>query len=261
MSRTQRKYSSTGCYHIMLRGNEKKDIFLDDHDRFRFLDLISKKIIDKELVVYAYCLMNNHVHLVVHDENDQISGTMKGVATGYAMFFNIKYDRVGHVFQDRFRSEAVLDDRYLLAVTRYVHNNPVKAGLVDQPDQYRWSSYKDYLSPEGSEITDPSFVLGLFADNREKAVLYFMEFSRKSDDTEYIDDHRDRMHTLEEGRTFLENYINGKWPGRESASILSDKILLREVIRMLGSSTSLSQRKIAALLEVDRGVVERIMAK
>ena len=120
----------------MLRGNERKKIFLDDYDRQRFLDTLLKKKAQTELAVYAYCLMDNHIHLVLSDEQNEISTIMKGIATSYAMFFNSKYNRVGHVFQDRFRSETVGDERYLLSVIRYVHNNPVKAGIVEEADQY-----------------------------------------------------------------------------------------------------------------------------
>ena len=91
----------------MLRGNERKKIFRDDGDRQKFIDIIQKKQSEVEISFYAYCLMDNHIHLVLKENNNEISLIMKGIATSYAMYFNLKYGRVGHVFQDRFKSEAV----------------------------------------------------------------------------------------------------------------------------------------------------------
>ncbi|MEN6390483.1 MAG: transposase [Syntrophomonas sp.] len=175
MARVQREYSPTGCYHIMMRGNERKSIFLDDNDRQRFLDTVLKKKHEFGLVVYGYCLMDNHIHLIMRNDRYNISTIMRGIATSYAMFFNIKYNRVGHVFQGRFKSEPVVDDRYLLSVLRYVHNNPVKAGIVEKPEHYAWSSYYSYISPEEIKLGDVRSVLEMFSSNLEKAIYAIVD--------------------------------------------------------------------------------------
>lgn len=89
--------------------------------------------------VYAYCLMDNHVHLLLNTNHDDLAVIMKSIAVRYASFYNWKYSRTGHVFQDRFKSEPIEDERYLLAVVRYIHNNPIKAGMIEKPADYEWS--------------------------------------------------------------------------------------------------------------------------
>jgi len=260
MARIQRIYSSTGCYHIMLRGNEKKNIFLDDHDRQRFLEVLLKKKTETELAVYAYCLMDNHIHLVLRDEQNEISTIMKGIATSYAMYFNIKYNRVGHVFQDRFRSEPVEDERYLWSVIRYLHNNPVKAGKVNQAIHYEWSSYRDYIDPEASNMVDSRYVLSMISRDIEAALQEFKRFSQQDDDKQYIDE-EEIIQTLDQGRIYLDDYLTGKWPGVDKVVIINNKLLCGEIIQNLHANTRLSIRKIAELLGVNRRVVERVVSK
>jgi putative transposase len=125
--RYPRQYSKTGIYHIMLRGNERKDIFIDEEDKGKFIKIIFKKKADEAFKLYAYCLMDNHLHLVIKEQKETISQIIKKIATSYAYYFNHKYKRVGHLFQDRYKSETIEDEAYLLSVIRYVHNNPEKA--------------------------------------------------------------------------------------------------------------------------------------
>ena len=176
MGRVQRRYSASGCYHIMLRGNERKKIFLDDGDHQRFLDILLKKKTETQLLIYAYCLMDNHIHLVLRDDQNELSTIMKGIATSYAMFFNVKYNRVGHVFQDRFKSEPIENERYLMSAIRYVHNNPVKAKIVAKPDQYEWSSYRSYVSPEEITIAEVRYILGMIGGNLNEAIQELKRF-------------------------------------------------------------------------------------
>lgn len=260
MARTQREYSSTGCYHIMLRGNERKKIILDDDDRQRFLEILLKKRTETELAVYAYCLMDNHIHLVLRDEQNEISTIMKGIATSYAMFFNIKYNRVGHVFQDRFRSEPIGDERYLWSVIRYVHNNPVKAGVVKEAEQYKWSSYHEYINPGASKLVESHYILQMISGDIEAAILEFKRFSKQDDDMEHIDE-EDMIRTLDEGRIYLNEYLNSKWPGEEQTVLINDKLICSKIIENLRANTKLSIRKIAELLGVHRRVVERLVTK
>lgn len=147
MTRHSRQLSETGLYHVMLRGNERKNIFQDDKYKQRFLDGIETKGNEVDFAVHAYCIMNNHVHLLINSKGQDLASIMKGIAVRYAAFYNWKQGRVGHVFQDRFKSEPIENDAYLLAVVRYIHNNPVKARMVAKPADYRWSSYCEYLQP------------------------------------------------------------------------------------------------------------------
>jgi len=120
MPRSARVLSETGVYHVMLRGNERKDIFIDDEDKVRFLDMLYAKRERESYYLYSYCLMDNHVHLVLKEANDSISRIMRRITTSYAGYFNRKYKRSGHLFQDRYKSENVESDSYLLTVIRYI---------------------------------------------------------------------------------------------------------------------------------------------
>lgn len=140
MPRRARKLAESGIYHVMLRGVNRDAIFLEEEDGARFLHALART---KELSgcqVLAYCLMPNHVHLVLRTVEEPISTVMKRLGVRYAGWFNRKYGRVGHVFQDRFRSEPVEDDAYLVSLIRYVWENPVEAGLARRAEEYRWSS-------------------------------------------------------------------------------------------------------------------------
>lgn len=181
MPRQSRKPSSSQIYHVMVRGNEKKDIFLDDVDRARFLDILRNKKREAEYLLYAYCLMGNHVHLLVKEEGQKIAQVMRRINVSYAFYFNQKYNRTGHVFQDRYKSEPVDTEGYLLTVLRYIHNNPVKAGLVTEPAGYRWSSFLEYVDPDRAMFVDTGEVLGIFSQNQKEALKAFAEYSGSGD--------------------------------------------------------------------------------
>ena len=258
MARLQRKYSNTGYYHIMLRGNERKKVFLDDEDRLKFIEIIHKKKTATNMLLSAYCLMDNHVHLVMRDDKNEISIIMKGIATSYAMFFNNKYGRVGHLFQDRFKSEVIEDERYLMAVIRYVHNNPVKACIVNNPEQYKWSSYECYITTDQTEtIVDADYILGMISENKKTAIAEFKRFSTEKNDCQFMDLDDMSICTLEDGEAYLGKYINKNWPGVDKAKLRKNKTIMNELIEYLRTNTNLSIVKIASLLGVNRGMVER----
>ncbi|WP_176786143.1 transposase [Desulfosporosinus hippei] len=260
MTRLQRKYSNTGCYHIMLRGNEKKNIFLDDEDRQKFINVMDKKNSQAELSLYAYCLMSNHVHLVLKDRTNELSLIMKGIATSYAMYFNKKYCRVGHVFQDRFKSETVEDERYLMAVIRYVHRNPLKAKLVESPEGYKWSSYWCYMNPDepAANLVDTQYILNTIAVNPKSAVREFNRFVMENNDDKFLDMDEGGIRTLEDAELYLNNYLQKNWPEFSRKEIRTNRSLRNEIIAVLRKNTELPIVGIAKLLAVNRGVVERV---
>lgn len=143
MPRTGRVVSLTGYNHIIARGNGGICIFEDDEDRYRMLTLFEDKLVGNGIGVTAWCLMSNHFHLMVDDPNGRISSCMSGILTSYVKYFNHKTDRVGHLFQDRFKNIPVENDIQAIALADYIHMNPVKAG-VSAVDNYRWSSYRAY---------------------------------------------------------------------------------------------------------------------
>jgi REP element-mobilizing transposase RayT len=144
MARQLRKRSTTGIYHVMLRGIDRRDIFLDDEDKSKFMEaLVRAKEIGK-FELYGYCLMDNHVHLLIKEHED-IGASVKRITVGYVGWHNKKHERTGHLFQNRYASEPVETESYLITVLRYIHQNPVKARIVGEAKDYLWSSYKQYI--------------------------------------------------------------------------------------------------------------------
>ncbi len=132
-----------------------------------------------EYTLYGYCIMDNHVHLLMKEESDSISRTMKRICISYSHYFNKKYEREGHLFQVRFRSERIESEDYLLACIRYIHNNPVKAFIVREPSDYEWSSYNAYMDKYDNEdeIVSTEFILNIFSENKSMAIKEFQTFS------------------------------------------------------------------------------------
>ena len=158
MSRASRSYSQSGVYHILFRGVNQQSIFEEkaDYDKLKETILIVKEEMGFE--IYAYCFMSNHVHIVLKEKRDRdISLIMKRILTKYARWYNIKYGRSGALIANRYKSVPVEIDEYFLHLIRYIHQNPVKAGIVEKLGEYRYSSYNEYM--EENDLTDTSFIL------------------------------------------------------------------------------------------------------
>ena len=177
MVRIPRELSESGLYHVVCRGNGRQIIFEDDADRIRFLDVYASASHDGGMSTIAWCLMDNHVHLLVRDEVDALSTTMQRVLGGYAARYNARTMHVGHLFQERFYSRPIEDEDDLLAAVRYIHQNPLRGGLASSLD-FRLSSYAEYLGRRG--ITDTALVLDLLGGMEE-----FVRFSRDMDQACY----------------------------------------------------------------------------
>lgn len=139
-ARQARIKSTTGIYHIILKGPDGRNIFLDDSDRSTFMKKLNKAREIDGFQLYAYCLMDNHVHLLIK-EGEELGTSIKRITVGYVQLHNKKYGRTGHLFQNRFSSEAVEEEQYLMRVVRYIHRNPLKAGMIARLEEYPWSSY------------------------------------------------------------------------------------------------------------------------
>ena len=158
MPRTKREKSEYGIYHVMLRGVNRQKIFEEEADNFVFLSIVEtyKKKCKFELL--AYCLMVNHVHLLIREGEMSLDAIFRRISTTYALYFNGKYARVGHLFQDRYRSEAIKSEAQFIQTLKYIHRNPVKAGMCAKAEEYALSSYRQYIFGEWG-VADTSFVL------------------------------------------------------------------------------------------------------
>jgi REP element-mobilizing transposase RayT len=186
MGRQARQLSKSGTYHILLRGVNHCDLFEDDADFEKFIDTLMTVKLYIPFKLFAYCLMSNHVHLLLREQIEgDISIIMKRVLTHYAGWFNRKYCRSGALIANRYKSACVEEDVYLLAILRYIHQNPVKAGLISNPADYRWSSFREYIDACG-EITDIALISDMFSRGRASAREEFLHFHNVASDAEYI---------------------------------------------------------------------------
>jgi putative transposase len=257
MPRHARVLSKTQVYHIMLRGNELKNIFYDDDDKDRFVNTLFLKKESDRYSLYAYCIMDNHVHLLLREREEPIAKSIKKIAVSYAYYYNHKYQRIGHVFQDRYRSENVEDDSYLLTAVRYIHNNPEKA-RISLRENYKWSSYHYYI--EGSHaLPEIHEVLRIFSEKLPNAIRRFEEFSRKETDSAFIDIEELKTPEIHEGNVdqFITQFAVGKGIGREE--MLNNRKLTAILIREIQNRSNLSLRKIAEVIGLNRETARRLI--
>ncbi len=211
MARKPREKSGTGIYHVMLRGINKQDIFEDEEDFSMFRGLLFHMVYYKDeqgtlqpsrCTIYAYCLMTNHVHLLIRETEEDLATVIKRISVAYALYYNNKYQRAGHLFQNRFRSEPVNDPAYFITLLRYIHQNPVAAGVTKSVDAYMWSSWKEYESNNSSahKICTTSHVFKLipFTELRE---LVFEPLPKASQILDF--DNESKRRTDEELKVFL----------------------------------------------------------
>jgi len=180
MPRQARVKSQSGIYHIMLRGINQQVIFEDEEDNKKFIETLKTYKAISGYKLFAYCLMNNHLHLLLKTEKESLDLIIKRISSSYVYWYNWKYYRRGHLFQDRFKSEPVEDNEYFLTVLRYIHQNPIKAGLCKKIDEYQFSSYNDYISGD-SQLVDIGFAFSIIDKG------YFSEFHKENNDDKCLD--------------------------------------------------------------------------
>jgi putative transposase len=204
--RTGRKQSESGIYHIVLRGSNRQTIFEDEEDAIEFLDTLQRYMDISGYKLYAYCLMGNHVHLLLKEEQEELGIIMRRIGASYVYWYNLKYQRCGHLFQDRYKSEPVEDDRFFLTFLRYINKNPLKAGIVNDIADYKWSSYPEYMG--SSKMVETDFALQLFNDDKKKAIASFAEFHEITSDDTCLDMNERRRILDEEAISIIKKTCN-----------------------------------------------------
>ncbi|SHK36763.1 transposase [Paramaledivibacter caminithermalis] len=248
MARKRRERSKTGIYHIMLRGIDGRNIFIDNEDREKFIEALFNAKEKGQFLLYGYCLMDNHVHLLIK-EGEEVGASIKRMTVSYVQWHNNKYGRTGHLFQNRFKSEVVESESYLLAVLRYIHQNPVQAKIVRKPSEYKWSSYNKYINRYNGkkEALDTAIVDGYFKNrseyefymtqlNNDKCLEY--ENKKKYTDIELKDKLRRQFNNIDE--------IN-------NLNILERDRLILEIRKSTGASI----RQLSRVLGLGRGIIEK----
>jgi len=257
MPRRQRQKSLSGYYHIMIRGNERRPIFFDDEDRLRFIYTLYEKKLGHRFNLHAFCLMDNHVHLMISEGDEDIATTMKRITVSYVYYFNKKYERVGHLFQDRFKSEAIEGDSYAISLARYIHQNPVKANMVKTADEYKWSSCNSYLHRDDSftKILDMDIILDLYSSDREKAKKLFTDDIKAPSQESFIDLQEDKAIAEESVKALFDNILlehQIDWNNYTKAQLTT-------AIKELKNTTNLSIRKISTITGLNKDKVNRLL--
>lgn len=255
MPRKARKISSTKVYHIILRGNDKQDIFYEEQDYNKFIELI-KEIKEKyKCELYAYCLMTNHIHLIVYDKNENISKAMQSLILSYSIYFGKKYEKVGHLVQARFFSKNVETREYLIRLCRYIHQNPVKA-KISGVDTYPWSSYCEYIGK--SKIVDTKMILIILGKTKQEAIKKFIEIHKIEEEkiNDYVEFEMIKRLTDIEAKEKIEKLLNLN----NARKIKEFNIQKRnENIKKLKEIEGISKSQIARVLGINRKIIERAM--
>jgi REP element-mobilizing transposase RayT len=235
----------------MIRGNNQAQLFYDDEDRAAFLERLVRYKQECPFSLHAYCLMGNHVHLVVQVQDIPLPTIIKRLALSYSYWFNKKYDRNGYLFQGRYKSEPVTSDEYFLAVVRYIHNNPVKVGLPISS----WTSYNDYVKPSPSSLTDTDLLLAMLDTDEGAAKEAFEQFMATLPDEEfsYLDADKTRMVSDAEAISMILQ-VSGLASCNDVSFVEKDE---RKRILVALKAKGLSIRQIARLTGINRGIVAK----
>jgi REP element-mobilizing transposase RayT len=235
----------------MLRGIDKRDIFLEDEDKIKFMNNIIKAKELGNFEIYGYCLMDNHVHLLLK-ENEEIGTSIKRITVGYVGWHNKKYERVGHLFQNRYLSEPVISERYLLTVLRYIHQNPVKAEMVKAVADYNWSSFGQYnLSYNGQKTF-------IDVDLIKSYLNTFAEFNKYMN-TNSEDEFLENKTVVCYNDNVLKDLIVEEY--RISSFNKLTTIEKQNIIKDIYNNKSTSIRQLSRVLELGKTMVENTIKK
>ena len=164
-------------YHVTSRGNERKAVFKNKRDREKFLEYLESATLRYDARIHAYCLMDNHYHLLMETPSGNLSQIMRHINAAYTTYYNVKHDRAGHLFQGRYKAILVEIDAYAKELSRYIHLNPVRANMVEKPEEYNWSSYQSYIgNQKPAEWLHRDFILGYFGKKISIAQKGYQEF-------------------------------------------------------------------------------------
>ncbi len=262
MPRQARKTSCSKVYHCMLRGVNKQDIFFDKQDYFKFQEILKKTKTKYFYQLYSYVLMPNHIHLEIKDENQNLSTIIHNIATSYAIYFNKKYERKGHLFENRFKSKNVENAYYIVNLVRYIHQNPVKAGISEM-ENYKWSSYLEYFKvnniDEKNRIVDTEEILFQFLPEKEKAQKEFLKFNKEmirfKESTELLQYEIKNKLTDEEVIYFIKEQI-----GIDNIQDIQkyNKKYRNSIIKKIKNIEGITQNQISRILGITINIIKKV---
>ncbi len=257
MPRKAREKSESGIYHIITRGANRQQLFYDNEDRLLLLEVLKRLKDNIGFNVLGWCIMDNHLHLLIKEGKESISLTMKRIGVSFVKHYNLKYKTTGHLFQDRFKSESVETDEYLLTVIRYIHLNPVKAKLVKRAEEWKWSSCRGYYGEKvyPDNLLDNKMILGMFSEDTNLAINGFKEFNEaiNNDHCLSFDDENLRLSDEDCRQEILKQIGDIQIPQIKSLP----KVKRDEFLRTIKGIDGISQRQASRILGISQTIINR----
>lgn len=236
----RRQESSSGIYHVTARGINKEHIFNQIRERSYFKEILKKYLNKYDVKIYAYCIMSNHIHLVIQSELQTLSLFMSRILAEYAEYYNYKHQRNGHVFQNRFGSECIENTRYLWNCIRYVHLNPVKAQVVNKSYSYAFSSIREYVNAKVDIIHESTKQL---LENWFESLDEFKQFHKEKDCHVFLDIASDIEVQLHNAAFLILDSMVKEFDVNKTVEILEDKNLRNKYLENLKTSLNISKNK------------------
>lgn len=287
MPRKPRIEIGGGLYHVITRGNDRRKIFRSHDDYHRFISMLAQQKLKLPFHLYAYCLMPNHVHLLMEMQDDPISRIMQRVLTGYSQYHNRRYKKIGHLFEGRYKSILCQTDRYLGELVRYIHLNPVRAKMVKRPEDYEYSGHRAYIGLDKSGLVEAEPVLRHFGGAKKRAIEVYIRFvkagigepsqdeyyraseGRLLGSDEFLEEIKHRVGEHRAARkgfepTSTEDLLNAaaKSSGLSRQELCSksknrETVAVREAVIVVGRERGISNRELAEALGIDGSAVTK----
>jgi REP element-mobilizing transposase RayT len=257
MARRPRIHFPNAFYHVIARGNQRQDLFLDEKDYLRYLSYLSEYKTRYQFHLYAYALMRNHVHLLLEVEVTPLSKIMQALQFRYTRYFNTRYGKVGHLFQGRYKAILCDKDAYLLELIRYIHLNPIRSKFAGDLERYRWVSHESYLGRKKDNLIDKDLVLGQFGRTKSVAQRRYNDFI-----TEGLNlDHQAKYYEVKDQRFLGEREFLERI---ESKKVTEEPILfeisLEDIVMEVCKTVGIARGRINSLSRDRSGALGRSLA-
>ena len=249
--RLARKNLNTPFLHVMVQGVNKEYIFNDKKHIEKYLEIISENKKNYNFTIIAYCIMNNHAHFLIYVENiEELGKFMHKCNLLYARMYNEEKKRVGVLFRNRYQTEPIYDIKYLINCIKYIHNNPIKAGMVSACEDYKYSTYKDYINNTG--VTQSQIMKKIFGDKCDYSQMF-----REAPERRLIDVEKEEKNTIEEYiiggiRQYIKEFSN------DISEILSNREKLKKLVIYLKDNCGLSYVEIRNFFEMSKGAMDSL---
>lgn len=234
MPRKTKNYIKASFFHIMVQGLNKEYIFNSNIDKNEYLKIIQKNKIQYNVEIISYCIMDNHVHLLIGvNKIQELSKFMHKINTLYALYYNKKYDRVGYVYRDRYKSQIIYSEKQLHTCINYIHNNPVKAKICEYPNEYEYSSFKNF-------DTELRFISNMNSEKKDENIIF-------------LEDENQIKNEIEET---IKNYL--KYNNLKLDDLKENNENIKELITILKKKYKISLRQIAIYINISREKIRRL---